>query len=354
MAQGGRVGRAGKTSAFCPPTQPCRKLVVFVSWGGRCGEPTSSLALRRGSLTPVSKKKNRKQHCWSQRTQAREHKGVTLTGLQAQFFRGLGRGVCVGCGHLRRFCDLQCSRCRVTTPACETREGDVVTAASSGGRNGDARDVSDLLENVAGAREGVRGDLRGGHHVRASADGVSDVGLVVGRQRRRVCPALPHDFVGRCEALGSATLVHVPNPAREELCAIVCDGLEGMLDGYDNWSKIAQCTLWLLLGAVPKGDNPTSELRTRLRLWRTDFLEELLTRREQQRRGIVESRYSKVCPRLRSHSISKTSPRARSSPSRFVRVVVSQTRMSRRWCRKPKFLLRCVASSGGQWRATRS
>ena len=163
------------------------------------------------------------------------HTGVALTGLQAQFFRGLGRGICEGCGHLRRHSDLQCSRCRVTTPAHETREGDVVTAASSGGRNGDARDVSDLLEHVAGAREGVHGDLRGGHHVRASADGVSDVGLAVGRQRRRACPALPHDFVRRCEALGSATLVHVPNPAREELCVIVCDGLEGKLDGDDNW-----------------------------------------------------------------------------------------------------------------------
>ena len=52
-----------------------------------------------------------------------------------------------------------------------------------------------------------------------------------------------------------ATLVHVPNPAREELCAIFCDGLEEMLDGDDTWSKIAQCahTHWLLLGAVPKG-----------------------------------------------------------------------------------------------------
>ena len=55
--------------------------------------------------------------------------------------------------------------------------------------------------------------------------------------------------------------------------------------------QIAQCTHRLfLLGAVPKGVNPTSELRTRLRLWRTDCLEELLSRREQQRRGIVESR----------------------------------------------------------------
>ena len=112
----------------------------------------------------------------------------------------------------------------------------------------------------------------------------------MGRQRRRACPALPQDFVGRCEALGSATLVHVPNPAREELCAIFCDGLEEMLHGDENWSKIAQCTHRLLLGAVPKGFNPTSELRTRLGLWRSDRLEELLTRREQQRRGIVESR----------------------------------------------------------------
>ena len=34
LAQGGRVGRAGESSAFCPPTQPCRKLVVFF-WGGK-------------------------------------------------------------------------------------------------------------------------------------------------------------------------------------------------------------------------------------------------------------------------------------------------------------------------------
>ena len=152
-------------------------------------------------------------------------------------------------------------------------------------------EASDLLESVAGVRDDVRGHPRGGHRVRASLDGVSDVTLAVGRQQRRACPVLPRDFVRRCGALGSATLVHVPNPAREELCAIFCDGLEGMLDGDDNWSKIAQCTHRLLLGAVPKGVNPTSELRTRLRLWRTDCLEELLTRREQQRRGIVESRH---------------------------------------------------------------
>ena len=106
------------------------------------------------------------------------HNGVALTGLQAQFFRELGRGVCEGCGRLRRHIDLQ----------------------------------------------------------------------EVDRQRRRACPPLPQDFVGRCEALGSASLVHVPNPAREELCAIFCDGLEGMLDGDDNWSKIAQCIRRLLLG----------------------------------------------------------------------------------------------------------
>ena len=125
------------------------------------------------------------------------HKGVMLTGLQTQFFRGLGRGVCEGCGHLRKHIDLQCVRCWVTTPARKTREGGVVTAASSGWHSGDAHDVSDLLENVAGAREGARGDLRGGHHVRASVDGFSDVALAVGRQRRRACPVLPQDFLGR-------------------------------------------------------------------------------------------------------------------------------------------------------------
>ena len=59
-------------------------------------------------------------------------------------------------------------------------------------------------------------------------------------------------------------------------------------------------------------------------------------------------------PQLEATFVSMTSPRARSSPSRFVRVAVSQTRMSKSWCRKLKFLLRCVASPGGQWRATRS
>ena len=155
--------------------------------------------------------------------------------------------------HLRRHTDLQCARCRVPTPARETQEGDLVTAASSGGRSVVVGEASDLLESVAGVRDDVRGNPRGGHRVRASVDGVSDVTLAVGRQQRRDCPVLPRDFVGRCGALGSATLVHVPNPAREELCAIFCDGLEGMLDGDDNWSKIAQCTHRLLLGAVPKG-----------------------------------------------------------------------------------------------------
>ena len=93
--------------------------------------------------------------------------------------------------------------------------------------------------------------------------------LAVGRQRRRACLAFPQDVVGRCEALRSASLVHVPIRAREELCAIFCDGLEGMLDGDDNWSKTARCTHRLLLGEVPKGVNPTSEPRTRLRLWRS-------------------------------------------------------------------------------------
>ena len=140
-----------------------------------------------------------------------------MTEFQAQFFRGLGRGVCEGCGHLRKHCDLQCARCRVATPAREIQEGEVVTAASLGIRDGDARGGSDMLEHVAGAGGGVCGDLRGGHHVRASVDGVSDVGMSVGRQRRRACPVLPRDLVARCEALGSSTLVHVPNPARDEL-----------------------------------------------------------------------------------------------------------------------------------------
>ena len=249
------------------------------------------------------------------------HKGVALTGLQAQFFRGLGRGVCEGCGHLQRHFHLQCARCRVTTPARETREGDVVTGASSGEHSGDAHDVSDLLENVAGAREGVRGDLRGGHHVRASVDGVSDVALAVGRQRRRACPGLPQDFAGRCGALGSATLVHVPNPAREELCAIFCDGLEGMLDGDDNWSKIAQCTHRLLLGAVPKGVNPTSELRTRLRLWRTDCLEELLTET-----GATKTGHRRVCETVTPLVITLTALRSVRDDSRGTKARLVESR----------------------------
>ena len=58
LAQGGRVGRAGETSVSCPPTQPCRKLVVFVFWG-RCGEPhlLSGAEARRSS--PVERKRNK-------------------------------------------------------------------------------------------------------------------------------------------------------------------------------------------------------------------------------------------------------------------------------------------------------
>ena len=72
LAQGGRVGRAGETSAFCPPTQPCRKLVVFMSWGEVRGAHLLSGAEARSS-SPREEEKE-KQHVTSQRTQAREHK----------------------------------------------------------------------------------------------------------------------------------------------------------------------------------------------------------------------------------------------------------------------------------------
>ena len=128
----------------------------------------------------------------------------------------------------------------VTVPARETREGDLFTAAPSGGHS--------VVEGLAGVRDDVRGSPRGGHRVRASDDGASDVTLAVGCQQQRACPVVPLDFVGRCGALGSATLVHVLNRAREDLCAIFCDGLDGMLEGDGNWSKIAHCTHGLLLG----------------------------------------------------------------------------------------------------------
>ena len=124
------------------------------------------------------------------------HKGDALTGLKAQFFRGLGRGVCEGCGHLRRHVDLQCARCRVTTLARETREGDVVAAASSGGH----------IEKRARSRTWWKTLLEPGKvFAETCVAGIvfcRRVALAVGRQRRRACPALPQDFVGRCEALG--------------------------------------------------------------------------------------------------------------------------------------------------------
>ena len=100
-----------------------------------------------------------------------ERLGSEIQELRKMRARPRGRGVCEGCGHLRRHIDLQCASCRVTTLTRETRDWDVFTAASSGGHNGEAGEVSDLLENVAGAREGVRGD-RGGQ-CWASVDGVS-------------------------------------------------------------------------------------------------------------------------------------------------------------------------------------
>ena len=138
------------------------------------------------------------------------HKEVAMTGLQAQFFRGLGRGVCEGCGHLRRQSDLQCTRCRVVSSQQLLRAG------------------------VTGMRAMSRTCWKTLPEPGKVFVETCEAGMAVGRQRRRACPALSNDFVGRCEALGSATLVHVPNPAREELCAIVCDGLEEKLDGDDN------------------------------------------------------------------------------------------------------------------------
>ena len=69
LAQGGRVGRAGESSAFCPPTQPCRKLVVFMSWGEVRGAHLLSGAEARRS-SPVEKKRKTARH--EPRTQARE------------------------------------------------------------------------------------------------------------------------------------------------------------------------------------------------------------------------------------------------------------------------------------------
>ena len=56
LAQGGRVGRAGESSAFCPPAQPCRKLVVFVFFGEVRGAHLLSGAEARRS-SPVKSRK---------------------------------------------------------------------------------------------------------------------------------------------------------------------------------------------------------------------------------------------------------------------------------------------------------
>ena len=56
LAQGGRVGSAGQSSAFCPPAQPCRKLVVFVFFGEVRGAHLLSGVEARSS-SPVEKKK---------------------------------------------------------------------------------------------------------------------------------------------------------------------------------------------------------------------------------------------------------------------------------------------------------
>ena len=108
-------------------------------------------------------------------------------------------------------------------------------------------------------------------------------------------------------ALGSVTLVHVPNLSCEEWCAIACDGLERVLDSDGDWSKTVECTHRLLLGAVPKGFNPTSKLRARLKLWTTNCLEELLRRCEHQEQGKVSL--------VRETSLATVRAFARSVPS---------------------------------------
>ena len=56
LAQGGRVGSAGETSVFCPPTQPCRKLVVFVFGEEVRGAHLLSGAEARSSYPRVEEK----------------------------------------------------------------------------------------------------------------------------------------------------------------------------------------------------------------------------------------------------------------------------------------------------------
>ena len=50
------MGSAGQSSAFCPPAQPCRKLVVFVFFGEVRGAHLLSGVEARSS-SPVEKKK---------------------------------------------------------------------------------------------------------------------------------------------------------------------------------------------------------------------------------------------------------------------------------------------------------
>ena len=74
LAQGGRVGRAGESSAFCPPTQPCRKLVVFF-WGR--GEVRGAHLLSGAearSSSPVEKNKK------NSTARARGHKRANTRG----------------------------------------------------------------------------------------------------------------------------------------------------------------------------------------------------------------------------------------------------------------------------------
>ena len=106
-------------------------------------------------------------------------------------------------------------------------------------------EASDLLESVAGVRDDICGHPRGGHRVRASVDGVSDV-----RHWRW-------------------------NVNNGELALFFRKILWDVLEPWDlpRWCTCLTrpVTHRLLIGAVPKGVDPTSELRTRLRPWRTDW-----------------------------------------------------------------------------------
>ena len=118
----------------------------------------------------------------------RLHAGEALGEQAVHFFRGLDRGLCEECGHLRCHAERRCVRCNAASPARAVVEGDVISSNQlcRGQESGEGASAGRNLEAIAS--DGSQ-QPRSGQLVRATVDGISEVTLPVTRQRRGTLPA---------------------------------------------------------------------------------------------------------------------------------------------------------------------